>query len=681
MQLVITLVVLMNLAVLSSYHDRIGIWVLSGQACAGLCGPRYRWEEEEAEKRASTYSDNASQIDAVPWNWREGTQLRVQAVYDFCLTVRPSARWGAAKKEASDAGFGEMPRVMSAPAFEGMEQVMAAVGFPASPPPARRGVLSDDLFESPKDELSGGTPEFADIIPKATKRFSKDKEKNMAGPSGPLMTLPYPFTGYKAQLSSENQVPFPPSPDPDGEQGFSTGSDAEVEGEEEEEELAVGDTEDPSSISQGRTSGSMSSLGQAISSRYPFQFRRPARGTNSASSSAAQSHISPQSLTHSQPSTNSRSTNSRSTNSRSTNSTGTHGGYSADLGSPLSATNIPMPPRHPQPRGRARAGTVPSPSPTPVVFPRAIGRPRASTRADSSSTDGFAPEPQPGDDGEYSDDEELIESPVPEGAQETAEEEDSVGLLSAGTSPRTSLVGLTHRPSSNVSSRRSRGSRTDSHKSGSSSSRSRAGSAVGSAARSRAQSLIQSLGAASRSSLELVQAVRSRTHSSMARLEEDMSYHSDTRSGTTSGSNSVNENYTFGLPMMAPRESAEDRVEDHVEELPVSRAESESPDMYSPPASPHFSVTAPSEHPSQRTVSPSRLGEPQQPVYGEESSLEPSLSSRPDISTAAASFVTAAATLEGTSGSSERSASTYADVRRIRVQHLSNPSDGTWGPA
>jgi hypothetical protein len=37
------------------------------------------------------------------------------------------------------------------PGFEGMEQVMAAIGFPSAPPPARRGVLSGELFEEPEE--------------------------------------------------------------------------------------------------------------------------------------------------------------------------------------------------------------------------------------------------------------------------------------------------------------------------------------------------------------------------------------------------------------------------------------------------------------------------------------------------------------------------------------------------
>jgi hypothetical protein len=412
----------------------------------------------------------------------------------------------------------------------------------------------------------------------------------------------------------------------------------------------VGNSEEPSSQSQGRTSGSMSSLGQPVSSRYPFQFRHPVRGhSRGYSTSTGASHLTPHS--HTTPSTHSRSTNSQSANSQSTGnrsseSPESQGGSSAAPGRPLSASSfgshIPMPPRHPQPtRGRARAGTLPydlSSSPTPVVFPRTAGRHRPQTPMDPDAIQAFGePQPHPADDEEYTDEEEPIERPIPEGSLEAAEEEDHIGLLSAGPSPRTSLVGLGHRPSN--LSRRSQGSRS----SGSTSSRSRTGSAVsgsrsGSSARSRTQSLIQSIGAASRSSLELVQTTaRLRANSSMARLEEDFSYHSD--SPSQPGSAGSNENHTFGHPLFAPRESAEGPVGD----VPHQSTS-------------NVSVIAPSEHPSQSTVSPNQLEliEPTRQPVSDGASLAPSLSGRPDLGTSAPSFVTDPATQEGTSEVSEQ---------------------------
>jgi hypothetical protein len=113
--------------------------------------------------------------------------------------------------------------------------------------------------------------------------------------------------------------------------------------------------EEPSSQSQGRTSGSMSSLGQPVSSRYPFQFRHPTRGHSRghSMSSAGASHLAPQS--HSSPSTKSQSSNSQCTGNRSSESPGPHDEHSGAPGSPLSVSSftshIPMPPRHPSQQG------------------------------------------------------------------------------------------------------------------------------------------------------------------------------------------------------------------------------------------------------------------------------------------------------------------------------------------
>ncbi|KAH7921692.1 hypothetical protein BV22DRAFT_1132073 [Leucogyrophana mollusca] len=665
----------------------IGLWVLSGQGCAGLCGPRYRWEEEDAEKTMSVYSDAVSEADALPWSWKACTRLRIQEAYDFCLTVKPPARWSAAKKEGSEVRDREMLGVETAPAFE-VEQVLAAVGFPSVPPPARRGMLSDDLFERPKGEPTVPSPEFADIIPKVVKRSSRDREA-AAGPSGsqPLMTLPYPFTGYGAQVSSKDQIPFPPSPGSRKEKRRSPAEsrhsrqeeeeeqeeeDAEEEEEEEEEEEAG-----ESSEAHPRTSGSMSSLGQPVVSRYPFQFRRPARGGSLSTSSGAPTHSTPK--THTSASTNSHSANSRvsrstqSTGNRETSSESPHShALSSGMSSPVSGygSPIPMPPRHPQPgRGRARAGTVPGSfpsSPSPVTFPR--GATQARMRADSNDTTfgpGFDSFMDAGDDEEEEEEEEedqMMEQPEPEGPHEAAEGEDSVGLLGVPTrSPRSSAA----------SSRRRRGNSTSGSRSNSQSgsSRSRAGSAV----RSRTQSLIQSIGAASRSSLDLVQSMRSRANSSMARLEEDMVYSSDARS--RSGSDAVHssqENYTFGHPMrhLAPREGAPT--------LPTSPASDDSSErvLHEVPSS--ISISAPSEATTSRfTARPeSQEREPEIGRLGipiPTRDIPPSESSNPDISTAAQSFITAPATLAGTSDSGEGLPPHWTDV-----SHMVEREDSEW---
>ena len=591
----------------------------------------------------SVYSDNNSEGDSLPWLWRVCTRLRIQEAYDFCLTVKPT---GLSKKE--EGGDREMLGVSTTPAFD-VEQVLAAVGLPSAPIPARRVPLSGDLFEPKKGEI-GTAPmppaEFSDIIPKVVRRSSKEKN---VGPSAPLMKLPYPFTGYGAQAAPKDQVPFPPSPGSRKEKRRSpttSGSsrqqptpaqaedddDAEEEEDEEEEEEAVGEAEtgkEESSDACPRTSGSMSSLGQPIMSRYPFQFRRPHARGGSASHSPPQSDDSPSSNSHSSHTQSTQSTGNRETSSEAQLSPTFSGSV---LSSPssgyMSGSPIPMPPRHPRPgRGRARAGTVPTAfpsSPSPVLFP---GRFPSRLRADSQDTENLGSgyesfmldEPEEEEEEEEEEDAELqmMEQPEPEGPHEAAEGEDSVGLL--GVMPRSPR-------SSNVSSRRRRGSYASRSDSVSTSSRSRAGSAV----RSRTQSLIQSLGAASRSSIDLVQSMRSRTKS-MVRLEEDPGQGSDSRSHSGSGSEGVpgaNENYTFGQPIRVPmgRRTSPTRL----------RPASSSPSIATTSA-----FTARADSPERE---PQGLGIPIPQGGGE---------SQADISTAAQSFITAPATLAGTSDSSE----------------------------
>lgn len=730
----------------------IGLWVLSGQGCAGLCGPRYRWEEEEAEKRKSFYSDAEFDEDVPPWSWRECTQLRIQEAYDFCLTIRPSLKWGHGKKEVSDAT--DVLRSDSPNKGEPfVEHVLAAVGFPSMPPPARRGMLSEDLFESPKDSFSLPAPGLSDIIPKVAKRSSKDK---VAGPSAPLMSLPYPFTAHGAQMSSADKVPFPPSPvskkskksrsgttsratsrttsattsgsmeeEEEEEEGEDESNDDDDDddddGNEDQEEDEEGDNEFSEEPSSGRASGSMSSLGHPVASRYPFQFRLPPRG-NSMSSSGAISHISPTTHSrsiHSRISQGTQSTgNPESTDSQSPRS---HATSSSDVAN-VSASGFPMPPRHSQQiqgRGRQRSGSVPAPipaSPSPVVFPT-TGRPRAQTGMEAEM--GSLSQRLSGaslDLGHESADDHASS----ESSQEAAEREDRVGLLtpSRTSSPRTSLL---HRGSAislhRLHSSRSRSNTRSNSQSGSSSSRSRTNS-IAHSVRSRAQSMMQGIGAASHSSLELVQtAIRSRANSSMARLEEDSPYSSDARTHSRSGSASTNENYTFGHPLRIQWPAQE---EQRLEEEP-SESSPHSPNLPPSPASPppqpqlrqthsSFSVGVPSSlHPSeaasqepsedttQRLPTPVNESSPETEYHSlapteteaidipvpirvrdvdRDDPISSVTSSPPDISTAAQSFVTMPATVIGTTESSGETVSSWGDIT-----HMVDRADPAWRPA
>ena len=476
--------------------------------------------------------------------------------YEFCKTSKSNK---AGKKALSDIQEASLP-------FSGMEQVLAAVGLPTSPQPARRGALTEDLFENPEQgvsqteeisekALANPIPEFLSAIPPV-----KEKSPRKPAPSGPLMSLPYPFVGHHgAQISSEEQVPFPPSPrhpksveslkrsqrsrssrqDSNKENVEESDVATNDEAEEDELELELEGDEDVDieveEASDRRTSGSMSSLGQPIPSRYPFQYRRPRGG--SSHSSQSRSHITPQSY------------NSRSTPSRSTQSTGnaetSDSPWSADNSSPRShdSAGIPMPPRHPNvQQRRGRAGTIPAilVPPTPAYH-----RTRARTRTESGSTSGSPYNPSPVYESSQEDEEERrIETPEPEGSVEEAEREDSVGLLSAGPSPRASMIGgMRHWPSS-----RSRHGSTGSQQSRSPSvstrsrtqSLARSLSALSHDSRSRAQSLIHSLGTASQSSLD---SVRSRAHS-IARFSDSPHYSSHSDAIPSSP-----ENNTFGQPV------------------------------------------------------------------------------------------------------------------------------------
>jgi hypothetical protein len=223
----------------------------------------------------------ASGVDALPWSWKECTLLRVYEAYDFCLTLR-APRSERSAERPSEGGF------------EGTEKVFAAVGLgdAAQPQPARRGMLSQDLFESPSGAQSrkssaangqeGITPPPEGLV---HEKSIAEGEKN-----APLKNLPYPFLGFGPRDSSEQeQIPFPSSPavpeesvgghdddevevEVEGDIVVEVEDDAGEEEEEEEEEINPRSSDELSSFS-GRASNSLSSLGQLIPGCYPFAFR------------------------------------------------------------------------------------------------------------------------------------------------------------------------------------------------------------------------------------------------------------------------------------------------------------------------------------------------------------------------------------------------------------------------
>ncbi|KAF9496860.1 hypothetical protein BDN71DRAFT_1505317 [Pleurotus eryngii] len=652
---------------------RIGLWFLSGHLCGGICGPRYRWEEEEYgygnektfldEKAAYPYSFHLetptglsprsypmpqtptvnmnmnvpsspavpSRISAardayafhddvfdsaarkrqergpgLPWKWRDLTKLRVAETWDFCfVAVAPlTKKRGDIGKERQRADV-ERGVESGEGGFDGIERVLAAVGFPSSPAPARRGVLRDDLFITPEVEQAQGVSGQAVLVglevedtdegrrrakgsvgeeaekTESTSQGSSSRKKKGRGKRRELQVSPYPFAGAGAHISSEDEpVPFPPSP---GLSHSATEDDDEVKSSE------VDDPSSPSSssrvvssssdartsssarrqtLSSERASESMSSLGQPVNSRYPFQFRSPHPPRHAT---AHHSHSESQSTGPSSNARSGRSYMSASTGNReSTDSSrpryslsDASASASVSLASPLGSPTgpaagrrnrqslgtesamsgsgvIPMPPRHPRGRGgRARAGSIPSNLGEAQVlsyYSSALGSP-VSPDMENPPPSPTQSLPPPSDDEEEKDlqgaadpSKEDVHDVEDEGAH-GAESEDVVGLLgqptTGGLSPKSSFTALRHRGSSTLSltaqlqqhrSRRS-GSRSATNSisgqssSGSSprsragsSSRSRAGSMISVHVRSRTQSLLHGLGAASHSSLELVHA-------------------------------------------------------------------------------------------------------------------------------------------------------------------------------
>jgi hypothetical protein len=325
----------------------------------------------------------------------------------------------------------------------------------------------------------------------------------------------------------------------------------------------------------------------------------------------------------------------------------------------------------------------PGSSPPSVLFPRsptgnmdqditeAFGPPRRRHRAQTpAGTEGGS-----GDEFDLSRNGDEIEED-PDAEEE--EDGDHVGLLSDsnGPSPRASMTGLNirrrastlSRPRGSSSSRSGSNSRTNSH-SGSTSSRSRTGSlSVPPSARSRAQSLIHNIGAASRSSLELV---RSRANS-LARLEESTSegYHSRTSSSDANASGQ--ENWTFGYPMRHQMHRNDiQRVDEESERAPSQESSREVPSE--PPAA-GGEVEAVEEDAGSRRGRHER--DETDRTITESRSTERN-SSQPDVSTANPSFVTAPPTQDSHTESS--GGQSWGDTNsHMRLAHRS--PDQSWGP-
>ena len=331
----------------------------------------------------------ASSADALPWSWRECTLLWVYEAYEFCLTLR-APRSDKSAERSPDGGF------------EGIEKIFAAVGLggAAQPPPARRGMLSQGLFEraggaeSRRSSAANGHGNGQEGIIPPPDALVHEKTMTEGDNNAPLKNLPYPLPGFGPHVQDSNereQVPFPPSPavpeestrghDDDEEEAEVEGDiilEVEDEGEEVEveEDFNLRSSEEPSSFF-GRTSNSLSSLGHPITSRYPFTFRHPSREGSRSSTGSPPFAFSRATATPQSKSTSTRESphETRSTGNVETASSSPSGGSPTSVVSPSSSVpshqdvrGMPMPPRHPAAGGgRQRPLAAPNTvSPTPT---------------------------------------------------------------------------------------------------------------------------------------------------------------------------------------------------------------------------------------------------------------------------------------------------------------------------
>ncbi|KAH6904908.1 hypothetical protein BKA70DRAFT_1373297 [Coprinopsis sp. MPI-PUGE-AT-0042] len=315
----------------------IGLWVLSGHGCAGICGPRDKLSRTFSLAADGPHDDYSDAGSVLPWEWRECTKARVKDAWEYCL-VGMKLRWGLDEKRESHHPSvfprDEKPKpVVERRAEveedddgglddEGLKRVLAAVGFGGPTSPSKRPALRQDLFEAPSP----------------TKQPSSSLPKD---PNAPLLKLPYPFTKPgSGQVSSSDLVPFPVKPSPKHSSrnsrksdsaksktsskktsssssgsgtssGSGSGSDDEEEEDEEEEEESSSheysaESSTPSSSTHsrsgsgaGRASNSMSSLGHPIPSSMGINARAMMRSGGNGSGSRPNSRSSPnQPLAH-----------------------------------------------------------------------------------------------------------------------------------------------------------------------------------------------------------------------------------------------------------------------------------------------------------------------------------------------------------------------------------------------
>lgn len=720
-----------------------------------------------------------------------GTPIPFSSLTTSTMSGLPAYQPGA-------GGYGQMDTMLSTLQEMSSNPSLAASSAPVGASPAtvpqplpifstpqapRRGILTQELFAGPLPETTSSPPKPDDGA------WLGSSAVPLGGPpSGNPSPIPYPFPAYSSaqQHSPKTNLPFPlapvvvaneqsviqvppasrhpanvfPTPAPTihslpfpagaSSSGMSPGRQPHEELVEYYDDAEHGVLAHMRSQIGSQGTGSMSSLGQPIQSRYPVGYRRPRGRRSSASASGsgvASSHRvsdasasalgsqqrSPRDSFISGSASGSGYGSQAQIRSQRSRISGVSNGYvegelyyaeeeslgsriSSPVGpgmagvgaggglgprgsllnlgsqppSPLDQYALDPPPSHPS-GSRRRAGTLPSPSssgfvPPPVVpLPGPVGSLRgrlasAPSPPSPSTREYFAPMPGqdidmptfaqaygPDDDDEF------------DGSQEAAEREDSVGLLSQAPSRRSSASGLNLRSRASQISlhRRSNNSRPVSVTSPTHLSpgavRSRTTSFIGrQAGESR-----ESLHSGSRGSLVVPEA-RSRTGSDAGPSDRRTSQYSDARSRTHSGTGSHLEgsvesagpgpghDMTFGVQVDWQTPEMLHATEGDGEGSASGRRASSQPGRQDPASASHAAPQVPGPSTRSRPID-----------------INVPAGSRPDLSSADASFVTAlpsvAASTTDTVGISEASSERTWERGRSR-RYFMEGGAGAVGP-
>jgi hypothetical protein len=437
----------------------VALWIASGQSCAGICGPRYRSEEEEriewedatnvglsekyghprphTRRRLSLSGDSTvagfEERDAeglselLGWRWRENTRRRIREAYDFCLSSPPVAR---RKGDVHMRDLGDSAHRRS---HRGTDDSRVAQVIQASSKAPERKPLSSTLFVKPGEEderdppIQRVPPPLSVPIAHEPVRFASQHATPITERA--LQATPYaPDRPASSSSDADAAIPFPNS---------SPHSEDHLDG----EEYLEGED-----VLSGRETASMSSLGQPINTRYAIGMGRPRGGRHSHSTgrTGTASDSQQEGTSKSTPSRSSRYSHQKSKSTSSHPSDPSH--YMPQL--IPGPSNLPPPPSAFSHRRRRRETPSEEQSPLTMspqeVSPSTEGFERARTRSSDP-----APEPLYESDGDedYVEGEVVVVEEEVEGSE--GEEEDSVGLLgSKSPSPRGSFAGIRQRASS-----------------------------------------------------------------------------------------------------------------------------------------------------------------------------------------------------------------------------------------